>query len=62
MKVILKALLIAAVAGTFLGALLRKVAQKPRDVPTLQPVSDAEPLIEEPLRESDLHVAQNSPL
>ena len=63
MKSILKALFVAALAGTFVGALLRRLAaQSPRDVPTLKPVSDSEPLLEEPLQESALHVAQNSPL
>jgi hypothetical protein len=62
MKSILKTLLVTALAGSLFGALLRKfVSQQPR-VPTVNPVSDAEPNVEEPLQESDLRVAQNSPL
>jgi hypothetical protein len=31
------------------------------DIPVLQPVRDAEPHADEPLKESDLRVAQNAP-
>ena len=72
MKSIFKVLLVTALAGGLFGALLRKLVSQqlrvldsprvPRVVPTLNPVSDAEPNVEEPLQESDLHVAQNSPL
>jgi len=62
MKTILKALLGAAISGAIFGALLRKLANGRRDVPVVNPVSDAGPNIEEPLQERDLHVAQNTPL
>ena len=63
MKSSLKALFVAALAGTLFGALLRKLASPGAgDVPTLKPASDAEPLLDEPLQQSDLRVAQNSPL
>jgi hypothetical protein len=72
MKPPLKALLLVALAGGAFIALLRKGASKllrehermpaPHDVPTANPVRDAMPDVEEPLREPDLRVAQNSPL
>jgi len=72
MKSILKAAVAGAVAAGVFNALLRRlVAQQAkafrRDrvadrVPTLHPITDAEPSVEEPLQESDLQVAQNSPL
>jgi hypothetical protein len=62
MKSILKALLGAAISGAIFGALLRKLANGRRNVPTVNPVSDAGPNVEEPLQESDLRVAQNTPL
>jgi hypothetical protein len=63
MKSILKAVILAALAGSLFGALMRKRASQQRrlPVPTLKPLSDAEPHTEEPLKESDLRVAQNSP-
>lgn len=71
MKFLLKALLVSALAGGLVGALLRKLAAQsmdadsrtrvPADVPTLNPVSDADPNVEEPLQDSDLRVAQNAP-
>jgi hypothetical protein len=70
MKSIIKALLVTALAGGLVGALLRKFASQsmgaagaraPDDVPTVNPVSDANPNVEEPLQDSDLHVAQNAP-
>jgi hypothetical protein len=63
LKSILRAVFVTALAGGVLAALLRKaIARQQRDVPVVNPVSDAGPDVEEPLRESDLHVAQNSPL
>ena len=72
MKSILRAALAGAVAASVFSALLRRlVAQQaaayPRledadRVPTVHPIADAEPDVEEPLDESDLRVAQNSPL
>lgn len=72
MKSILKATLVAAVvAGVFNALLSRLVARQANAVrrrrlaartPTVKPLADAEPYVEEPLQESDLRVAQNSPL
>jgi len=72
MKSILKATLAAAVAAGVFGALLGRLVARQAEAfhrlrvangaPTVNPVSDAEPNVEEPLQESDLHVAQNSPL
>jgi hypothetical protein len=72
MKSILKALFIAALSGVLFDALLRKLAAEaaragerhgiPDEVPTLNPVRDAEPTVEEPLQDGDLRVAQNTPL
>jgi hypothetical protein len=70
MKFLFKALLVSALAGTLVGALLRKYASQPMgadggarpdDVPTINPVTDANPNVEEPLQDSDLRVAQNAP-
>jgi hypothetical protein len=62
MKTILKALLGAAITGAIFGAMLRRLANGRRDVPVLNPVSDAGPNVEEPLQDRDLYVAQNTPL
>jgi hypothetical protein len=72
MKSILKATFAAAVAaGVFsalLGRLVARQAESFRrlriagEVPTVNPIADAEPFVEEPLQESDLRVAQNAPL
>jgi PII-like signaling protein len=72
MKSILKATLAGAVAAGVFNALLgRMVARQAQafrrlrvadDVPTVNPIADAEPYMEEPLQESDLRVAQNAPL
>lgn len=64
MKSILKAVLVTALAGSLFGAFMRNLRspQRRREIPTLDPVTDAEPAADEPLRESDLRVAQNSPL
>ena len=56
----------AAVAGALI-IILRKAmayerAAREEELPTLQPVQDAEPLQDEPLSASQLRVAQNSPL
>jgi len=69
MKFLFKALLVSALAGGLVGALLRKYAAQPlgadgarnADVPTVNPVTDANPDVEEPLQDSDLRVAQNAP-
>jgi hypothetical protein len=72
MKTILKATLAGAIAaGVFSALLSRLVAQQAEAfrreriadrVPSVNPVADAEPYIEGALQESDLRVAQNSPL
>jgi hypothetical protein len=60
------ALLVGAVAGTV--TVMRELRRIRRhreivdDLPTLLPVSDAEPASEEPLRSGQIHVAQNAPL
>lgn len=61
-----KIALAAAVAGALI-IILRKAmayerAAREDDLPTLQPVQDAEPQRPEPLDSGDLRVAQNSPL
>ena len=69
MKLIFKTFLVAALAGGLVGALLRKYGAQPMgtdgarsaDVPTVNPVTDADPNVEEPLQDSDLRVAQNAP-
>ncbi len=70
MKFLFKALLVSALAGGLVGSLLRKFAAQPMgaggtpapaDVPTVNPVTDANPDVEEPLQDSDLRVAQNAP-
>ena len=70
MKFLFKALLVSALAGGLVGSLLRKFAAQPTgadgtraraDVPTVNPVADANPDVEEPLQDSDLRVAQNAP-
>ena len=72
MKSILRAALAGAVAAGIFNALLRRlVAQQATAyrrlrvadrVPTVHPIADAEPDVEEPLEEADLRVAQNTPL
>ena len=70
MKFLFKALFVSALAGGLVGSLLRKFAAQPMgaggtraraDVPTVNPVADANPDVEEPLQDSDLRVAQNAP-
>jgi hypothetical protein len=61
-----KIALAAAVAGALI-IILRKAmayerAVREEELPTLQPVQDAEPLQDEPLAAHQLRVAQNSPL
>jgi hypothetical protein len=61
-----KIALAAAIAGALI-IILRKAmayerAEREGELPTLQPVQDAEPLQPEPLPADDLRVAQNSPL
>jgi hypothetical protein len=72
MKSLLKAIFAAAIAaGVFNALLSRLVARQAESFhrlrladrrPAANPVADAEPYVEEPLKESDLRVAQNSPL
>jgi hypothetical protein len=72
MKSILRATLAAAIAAGVFSALLSRLVAKQADayrqlrvgdrVPTVHPIADAEPDVEEPLKESDLRVAQNTPL
>ena len=72
MKAILRATLAAAVAAGVFSALLSRLVAKQAEayrhlreadrLPTVHPIADAEPDVEEPLDESDLRVAQNSPL
>jgi hypothetical protein len=72
MKSLVKAALAGAVAaGVFNALLSRLVAQQAASfrrqrvgdhVPTVNPIADAGPYVEEPLQESDLRVAQNTPL
>ena len=62
MKAILKAALFAALSGVLVGALLRRLVADAQRIPTLEPVRDAEPNVDEPLEEEDLRVAQNAPL
>ena len=70
MKDIFKATIAAAVSGWLVGKLLRRLASEqaaklaaiPENVPTVNPVRDAEPTVTEPLQDLDLRVAQNSPL
>lgn len=65
MSVIQKIALAAALAAA-LTIILRKASAYERSsraeqIPTLQPVRDAEPLRPEPLESDDLRVAQNAP-
>ena len=60
-------LLKVAVAAA-LAAVIVEVARRARlswwtndELPTLNPVADAQPKVHEPLREDDLRVAQNAP-
>ena len=72
MKTILRAILGAAVAASVFSVLLRRLVAQQAEayrrlgvadhVPTVHPIADAEPDVEEPLEESDLRVAQNTPL
>jgi hypothetical protein len=72
MKSLVKAALAGAVAaGVFNALLSRLVAQQAASfrrlrvgdhVPTVNPIADAEPEVEEPLQDADLKVAQNAPL
>ena len=61
MKAILKATLFAALSGVLVGALLKKLLAEATRIPTLEPLRDAEPNVDEPLKEEDLRVAQNAP-
>jgi hypothetical protein len=72
MKTMLRAILGAAVAAGVFSALLSRLVAKQAEayrhlrvadrVPTVHPIADAEPHVEEPLEESDLRIAQNTPL
>jgi selenocysteine lyase/cysteine desulfurase len=66
MNTMQKIALAAAIAGAFI-IIMRKAmayerALREKELPTLHPVDDAEPLQPEPLPHDDLRVAQNSPL
>ena len=61
--------LLKIVVATAFAAVIVEVARRarwfgwsPEDLPTLEPVRDAEGQVREPLREEDLRVAQNAPL
>jgi hypothetical protein len=71
MKFIIRAALAGVISAGIFNALIRRlVAQQAAayrrlgvaDLPTVHPIADAEPFVEEPLEESDLRVAQNTPL
>jgi hypothetical protein len=72
MKSLFKATLAGAIAAGVFNALLSRLVARQANAfrrrrvanraPTVNPVADAEPYVEEPLQESDLRVAQNSPL
>ena len=72
MKSLLKATFAAAVAAGVFNVLLGRLVARQAEAfhrlrvadrrPTVNPVADAEPYVDEPLNESDLRVAQNSPL
>jgi hypothetical protein len=57
----MKTLLTIALAAALIYVTLKATQQRGRNVPTLRPVQDADPLKEEPLRNGDLKVAQNAP-
>jgi hypothetical protein len=57
----MKALLGIALAATVAYVVLKSARSQARALPTLQPVQDADPLREEPLRDGDLKIAQNAP-
>jgi hypothetical protein len=60
----MKTLLKLALAGALAAVLVRWARQwsTENDLPTLNPIADAEPTVAEPLRDEDLRVAQNAPL
>ena len=60
----MKTLLRFALAGVLAAVLVRWARQWSEawdDLPTVNPVRDAEPTTAEPLRDEDLRVAQNAP-
>lgn len=66
MTLFYKITMLAAIAGA-LTVVLRKASAYERSsradqIPTLNPVEDAQPHQAEPLQSEDLRVAQNSPL
>jgi hypothetical protein len=72
MKTILRATLAGAVAAGVFSALLGRLVARQAEsvrrrriadhVPNVKPVVDAEPYVDGALQESDLRIAQNSPL
>jgi len=63
MKDILKIALAAAIAAVIVDIARRLGVRQwgAKEVPTLRPVEDALPEVEEPLGEEELRVAQNAP-
>jgi hypothetical protein len=59
MKTLLKLALMGAVAAVLVK--WRRESQGDSNLPTLNPLRDAEPNMAEPLRDEDLRVAQNAP-
>jgi hypothetical protein len=59
--VLMKALLKLALAGALAAVLVRWARESLDELPTVNPVRDAEPNAAEPLRDEDLRVAQNAP-
>jgi hypothetical protein len=57
----MKALLGIALGAAVIYLALKTTKGRAGNVPTLQPVRDAEPMRPEPLRDADLNVAQNAP-
>ena len=57
----MKVLLGIALGAAVVYLTLKATEQRPRSVPTLRPVEDAEPQLPEPLGERDLKIAQNAP-
>ena len=62
MKSLLKLALAGALATVLVRWARRWSSEVAGDIPTINPVRDAEPNVAEPLQEGDLRVAQNTPL
>jgi len=61
MKILLKLALAGALAAVFVKWTRQWMADSRDELPTANPLRDAEPIVPEPLQEEDLRVAQNSP-